>query len=179
MHPPVTVLRVVVICLACAFWGVAIAIPPNYPDLKGGFLFLFLAGQMGCAFALARRLDRSGIAWAISALLTFCLGPITLAFLGKMTPVGFRTRPSAFAALLKWMVAPVPQTKVVLGSYSDPKKRRCPKCGKVMRFGSNSEWRSGGVWWCDRVNPPYGCGYEITPQTHPEEFRNYNYGGDE
>jgi hypothetical protein len=56
---------------------------------------------------------------------------------------------------------------------ADKTNRQCPSCGKPLRHGTNSDWNEVYIWWCDTVNPPYGCGYEITPSTHPEEFRGY------
>jgi hypothetical protein len=77
-------LRIAVLCLPCAFWGVAAGIPPEHPDqaAKGRALILLWAGQSGSAFLLARRLGRQRWTWAASALATFTLAPAALAFLG-------------------------------------------------------------------------------------------------
>lgn len=50
------------------------------------------------------------------------------------------------------------------------KDRRCPRCGRTMRYGTNSDWPSVSVWWCEMATT-LGCGYEITPANHPDEFK--------
>jgi len=54
-----------------------------------------------------------------------------------------------------------------------PRQRRCPECGKVMRYGTNNHWPSCSVWWCSLTSSDPGCGYEINPTTHPEKFPDY------
>ncbi len=52
--------------------------------------------------------------------------------------------------------------------------RKCPQCGSILRYGTNSSWPSIDVWWCSTTDPSRpGCGYEITPSTHPEEYPDF------
>lgn len=45
--------------------------------------------------------------------------------------------------------------------------RRCPQCDTEMRYGTNNQWPSVAVWWCD------SCGDQINPSTHPDAFPDY------
>lgn len=83
--PLTLLLRVFVLGSFCAFFAVAIAIPPS-PDadpVKGGYLLLCWGCQILGAFMLARRLNRSAIGWVFLALLCCLFGAVPLAFLWK------------------------------------------------------------------------------------------------
>ena len=83
VNPTILLLRLSLPLWAAAFWLIGVFIPSEsaHQSMKGGFLLLFLGGQVVCSFLLARRLNRGILRWMLAAVCTFNIAPIILAFL--------------------------------------------------------------------------------------------------